>query len=65
MKHDTVISDAGIIEYKDTSLIVVTLSFNARDSIRELYGKYDVNGDLVGAYGLIGNLLEEKGTVQP
>lgn len=51
-------TDAGIIRYKGREYIIVTLSFNALDSMVRLYGSYDVDGVLVSDPGLIQNLLD-------
>ncbi|MBI5934215.1 MAG: hypothetical protein HY867_10945 [Chloroflexi bacterium] len=52
-------TDAGIVRYKGREYIIVTLSFNALDSMIRLYGSFDSKGELVSDPGLIQNLLEE------
>ena len=56
-KHDSIITDAGIIEYQGSELIVVTLSYNAQTSMNTLYGEYDVDGTAISSAGLIEELL--------
>jgi hypothetical protein len=51
-------TDAGIVRYKGREYIIVTLSFNALDSMIRLYGSFDNKGELVSDPGLIQNLLE-------
>lgn len=51
-------TDAGIVRYKGHDYIIVTLSFNALDSMIRLYGSFDEKGELVSEAGLIQNLLE-------
>ena len=53
-------TDAGILRYKGRDYAVVTLSFNALDSMIKLYGSYDETGNPAGGQpGLIQNLLAE------
>ena len=58
--YDSIITDAGILRYKGNDYIVVTLSFNARETIATLYGAYDPNGVLIGSPGLIQTLLDNE-----
>jgi hypothetical protein len=57
-EYDSIIADAGIINYRGTEMIVVTLSFNAQNSMKILYGKYNSNGTAIGDPGLIEKLIE-------
>lgn len=54
-----IVADAGIVQYRDASFIVVTLSYDAGDEIESLYGTYDAQGALTGSPGLIRSMLEE------
>lgn len=56
--NGAIITDAGIVRHKGRDYIIVTLSFNALDSMIRLYGSFDNKGELVGNPGLIQNLLE-------
>jgi hypothetical protein len=57
-EYDSIIADAGIINYRGTEVIVVTLSFNAQDSMKTLYGTYNSKGTATGSPGLIEGLIE-------
>ncbi|MBU1660233.1 MAG: hypothetical protein KKD28_02025, partial [Chloroflexi bacterium] len=61
--YGPIITDAGIVNYKDTTLIIVTLSYNAPEAITMLYGNYHPNGDPFGEPALIQSLIEEQNTV--
>jgi hypothetical protein len=56
-RHDAIIADAGIVDYQGTALIVVTLSFNAQNSMKTLYGEYDAVGTAISGPGLIEELI--------
>lgn len=58
--YGPIIADAGIFEYGGRSVVVVTLSFNAENTIHALYGEYNTSGELIGAPGLIQVLLEQN-----
>ncbi len=57
-----IIAEAGIVRYKGKAFAVVTLSFNALESMTILYGSYDSDGEALGDPGLIQNLLEQYTT---
>lgn len=55
------IADAGILEYRDKNFVVVTLSYNALDSMNKLYGLYNLSGEPAGEMeGLIEQILLQK-----
>jgi hypothetical protein len=57
--HGSVITDAGILNYQEHSYVVVTLSYNALESMKILFGYYNLAGDPTGnVTGLIQELLE-------
>lgn len=53
-------ADAGIVLYKGRAYVIVTLSFNALESMSRLYGQYDKDGKPAGKPGLIQNLLQTE-----
>lgn len=54
----SIITDAGIVTFQERSFIIVTLSYDAVDSIVKLYGQYDPSGNPAGAErGLLQKLL--------
>jgi len=55
-----IVADAGIVQYRGVSFVVVTLSYNALDAMNTLYGSYNSDGALVSNPGLIQRLLEEN-----
>lgn len=57
--YGPVTADAGIVRYKGKSFVIVTLSYDALESLAALYGTYDASGTLVGEPGLIQILLEQ------
>ncbi|GAB4504516.1 MAG: hypothetical protein Fur0043_15100 [Anaerolineales bacterium] len=56
--YGPIIADAGIVQYHGNSFIVVTLSFNAQNTMYTLYGEYNPAGELISPPGLIQVLLE-------
>ena len=56
---DLIFADGGILQQGGRSFVVVTLSYDAVDSVTTLYGQYNAAGDPVGDQpGLLQGLLE-------
>ena len=56
--------DAGIINVYDKDFIVVTMSYNALNSMNELYGQYDNSGEPSNGFnGLIEDILRQESDI--
>lgn len=58
--YASIVTDAGILNYRGDSFIIVTLSFNAPETVKTLYGEYNSSGELISAPGLIQTLVEQN-----